>query len=198
MTPPVGLAWGLSYLLGAIPVGFLLVKLFKGTDVRQAGSGNIGATNVTRVAGKGLGRAVFGLDAAKGALAAAVLAPALLSPADSTVRLGCGLAAVIGHCFPVFLRFRGGKGVATAIGAVAAAMPRVGLVMLLVWGVVFFFTRTVSIASLAAAAGIPLAQAWLGYSKDAIAWGVTLAALLILRHHQNIRRLLRGEEHHFR
>lgn len=191
------LAWSLSYLVGAVPVGFLLVKLVKGTDVRQGGSGNIGATNVTRVAGKGLGRVVFALDVAKGAVAVSLL-PMLITPASLTARLSCGMVAVVGHCFPVFLGFHGGKGVATAIGVVTLTMPGVGLAMLLVWGVVFFLTRTVSLASLAAAVTLPLTQSLLGYSNEAIGWGGALALLLILRHSQNIRRLLRGEEHHFR
>jgi glycerol-3-phosphate acyltransferase PlsY len=190
------LAYSLAYLLGSIPVGFLLVKAVKGTDVRRVGSGNIGATNVTRAAGKGPGRLVFALDAVKGGLAAQVVAPWLLA-STLEARLACGVAAVVGHCFPLFLGFRGGKGVATAIGVLLATMPRVAAGLLAIWAAVFVVTRTVSLASLAAAAGIPLLQLLLGHRGAPLVWGSGLGLLIILRHHANIDRLLRGEEHRF-
>ena len=190
-------AWLASYLVGSIPTGDALVKWIKRVDVRTMGSGNIGATNVTRIAGAGLGRLVFVLDALKGLLAVWGFAPWLIHPLTPTDQLLCGLMAVIGHMFPVFLKFQGGKGVATTIGIVAGTMPWVAAVSLCVWVCGFFLTRYVSVASLAAAVVIPLGQLATHRAPADIGLGTLLALLIVMRHRANIDRLLHGREHRF-
>jgi glycerol-3-phosphate acyltransferase PlsY len=184
-----------SYLLGSIPTAYLLVKRLKGVDVRAVGSGNVGATNVTRVAGVRAGLVVFLVDAAKGLLAVLVVAPALLQPMTAAARLGCGLAAVLGHAFPVFLNFRGGKGVATTIGVLVGTMPLIAAACLGVWLACFLIWKYVSVASLAAAATLPVAQALAGRPSPELLLGSALALLIIARHGDNIKRLLAGTEH---
>lgn len=179
-----------SYLLGSVPFG-LLIGWWRGVDVREQGSRNIGATNVFRVVGKGEAAATLLLDGMKGA--APVLAARGLSAGDAWVA-AAGCAALLGHCFPVFLRFRGGKGVATGLGAVLAALPAVGLTALLIWLLTAFCFRYSSLAALVAAASIPVATAaWEG-PGPLLVFAVALAALIAARHHANIRRLWRGEE----
>ncbi len=190
-------ALGFAYLLGAVPTGFLLLKRLKGVDLRITGSGNIGATNVTRVAGSGLGRLVFVMDAAKGLIAAHVLAPLLCPGSASWVPLACGAAAVLGHNFPVFLSFRGGKGVATTIGVLLGTMPLVAAGSLLIWALCFAVWRYVSLASLAAALVVPVGQAITRQPAPDLALGAALALLIIVRHGANIQRLRAGTEHRF-
>lgn len=187
-----------SYIVGSIPMGYWIVKRVKKLDVRKIGSGNIGATNVTRVAGLSLGRVVFALDAAKGLIA--VLFFALLAPQPTTLstRLLCGLSAVLGHVFPVFLRFRGGKGVATLIGVLLGSMPWIALGYLLVWGLLFAVSRTVSLASIVASLSLPILQAIAGQSSREVLLGAVLGLLLVIRHSDNIVRLLQGTEHRFK
>ena len=181
-----------SYLIGSLPTAYLLVWRLKRIDVRTVGSGNVGATNVSRVAGFMAGLVVFCIDLAKGALAVWWLAPWFaLTPA---MRLSCGLAAILGHNFPVWLGFRGGKGVATTIGVLVAAMPPVAAAVIGVWGLVFLIWRYVSLASLAAALAIPLAQALAGQGLAERLVGALLAGLIVVRHHANIRRLVQGTE----
>ena len=183
-----------SYLIGSFPTGFLLVKWLKRIDLRAVGSGNIGATNVGRVAGVWASALVFVIDAAKGVLAVVVVAPrALPSPHPAAV-FACGLAAVLGHTFPLFLHFKGGKGVATTIGVLLSAMPPAGIVYLLVWMVCVMVWRYVSVGSLVAAASIPLVQRLLQRSPAEILLGIALAFLIVLRHRANIDRLRRGTE----
>lgn len=188
--------WALaaSYLLGSFPSAYLLVKRLKRVDVRTVGSGNVGATNVGRVAGAGAGAVVLLVDALKGFIAARWLAAWLIPSATPAAQLACGLTAVIGHNFPVFLGFRGGKGVATTIGALLGAMPAVAASWVLVWVVVFALSRYVSLASLAAAAVIPVAQAVMGQGTAELALGAALALLIIIRHRANIQRLRQGTE----
>ena len=145
---------GASYLAGSIPFGLLLGRFFAGVDVREAGSGNIGATNVARTAGRRLGVLTLVLDAAKGALAVGVTAWALGVPNDAGWPAAAGLAAFLGHVFPVWLRFRGGKGVATALGAFLALTPWLTLGAALVFGVTFAASKVVSVSSLAATAAL--------------------------------------------
>jgi len=182
-----------SYLLGSFPTGFLLVKWLKRVDLRTVGSGNIGATNVGRVAGRWASALVFVLDAAKGALPVA-MTPFLLSVRPPAAGLACGLAAVVGHNFPVFLNFKGGKGVATTIGVLLAAAPTAGLAYLIVWGAGLLITRYVSVSSMMAAASIPIVLLALHRSSPEILVGLALALLIILRHRANIDRLRRGTE----
>lgn len=190
-------AWLASYLVGSIPTGYVLVKWIKRVDVRTMGSGNIGATNVTRIAGAGLGRLVFVLDALKGLLAVWGFAPWLIHPLTPAMQLFCGLLAILGHMFPVFLKFQGGKGVATTIGVVAGTMPWVAAASLLVWVCSFFLTRYVSVASLAAAVVIPLGQFVTHRAPAEIGLGALVTLLIIIRHRANIERLLQGREHRF-
>ena len=184
-----------SYLIGSIPTAYLLVKRLKGIDVRTVGSGNVGATNVTRTAGLAAGSVVFLVDLAKGWVAAAVIAPWLNPHASMTTRLACGLFAVLGHTAPIWLRFRGGKGVATTIGALLGAAPIVAAVYLVTWAIVALISRHVSAGSLLAAVSIPIAQwAVLHRPIKDIALGALLMLLIILRHQANIARLLQGTE----
>lgn len=184
-----------SYLVGSIPTGYLLVKWVKRVDVRTLGSGNVGATNVTRVAGGGLGKLVFVLDAAKGLVAVLLIAPLAGMTTGRTLGLSCGIMAVLGHNFPIFLRFQGGKGVATTIGVVLSTMPEIAAVCLGVWLICFAVWRYVSVASLAAAAALPLAQLAARHTLAEVLLGGALAVLIAVRHRTNIQRLLAGAEH---
>lgn len=193
-----------SYLLGSIPTGYLLVRFIRKQDIRTVGSGNIGATNVLRSGGKGLGAATFLLDMLKGcaavwlgSLAAPVLLPA--SPLRNVEALAA-LCAVIGHMFPIWLRFRGGKGVATGFGVFLVAAPAAALAAISVFALVLAVTRYVSLASILGAASFP-PFAWLLIHGEKppffIAVEATVALLIIVKHYQNIRRLLSGTESRF-
>jgi glycerol-3-phosphate acyltransferase PlsY len=182
----------LGYLSGSIPFGLLLVRAARGVDVRGQGSGNIGATNVARVAGRGLGAAVLLLDALKGAL------PVLLARAvDGTgvVPAAVGLAAFAGHVAPPWLGFRGGKGVATALGVLAMLAPRAALAAAVTWAVVLAVLRISSVSSLLAGI-VAVAVAWLAPGTPPVA--ATLTSLIFLAmlwtHRGNIGRLLRRGE----
>jgi len=192
---PLLLSLVASYLIGSIPTAYVLVKRVKRVDIRTMGSGNVGATNVTRVAGVRMGAAVFLIDVMKGLIAVMVIAPWLLVPVTLTAQLSCGLMAVIGHSFPLFLNFRGGKGVATTIGVLLGAMPLVAGVCLVVWVACFLIWRYVSVGSLVAAVALPLAQAAMGQSRSELLLGASLALLIIVRHQANIERLVQGTEH---
>ena len=194
---PLLTAMAASYLAGSIPTAYLVVKWLKRGDVRTIGSGNVGATNVTRAAGLWAGAGVFAVDLAKGWLAASVIAPALLHDPAQAVRLACGVLAVIGHTFPVFLKFKGGKGVATTIGVLAGGAPQVFWACLAAWAVAFALSRYVSVGSLAAAATLPVMQILFERPLTEVLLGTALAALIILRHRANITRLLQGTEHHW-
>lgn len=184
-----------SYLIGSIPTAYVLVKWTRRIDVRTIGSGNVGATNATRAAGISVGVVVFLIDMAKGLIAAFVIAPAWVHPTSQTVRLACGLAAVIGHAFPLFLKFRGGKGVATTIGVLVSAGLVIAGACLAVWLVCFLLWRYVSVGSIAAAVTLPLMQLVM-HRPPAEAWlGTALSLFVIARHRANIERLLQGQEH---
>ena len=215
----------LSYLLGSIPFGYLLVRIFHGEDVRQSGSGNIGATNVSRKSPV-LGVVTLLLDALKGS--AAVLAALVLlrgefiswasgngpwypdrawtaMPDAVQARVVTGMAlaalfAILGHVFPIWLRFRGGKGVATGLGAFVLIAPKTVLVAVCIFAVVVLVFRYVSLGSIIAVAVFPL-LAWLlheyGNSWLALALMSLASLLIVARHHQNIRRLLAGTERRF-
>ena len=191
-----------SYLLGSIPVGYLLVRLFRNQDIRSVGSGNIGATNVLRSGGKGLGAATFILDATKGA--AAVALAAIISPhiamAPRNIEALAAVVAVVGHMFPIWLRFRGGKGVATGFGVFLVAAPWGALAAITVFIIVLLLTRYVSLASILGAGSFPVFAYFLVRGdKPAffIAAQFIVASLIILKHHANIRRLLTGTENRF-
>lgn len=185
-----------SYLIGSIPTAYLVVKRLKRVDVRTVGSGNVGATNVTRVAGWRAGLVVFLIDLSKG-LAAVMLVARLLQPATPATRLACGVAAALGHSFPIFLGFRGGKGVATTIGVLMGAAPSAGLVCMAVWVILFAIWRYVSVASIAAAVTLPITQLATHRPTPEMFLGLSLALLIIARHHTNLARLRQGTEHRF-
>jgi glycerol-3-phosphate acyltransferase PlsY len=187
-TWPFYLGFALAYLLGSIPFGLVLTRIAGFGDIRSIGSGNIGATNVLRTGNKGLAAATLLLDGGKGALA--VLIAERYGP-DMAVLAAAG--ALLGHCFPVWLRFRGGKGVATALGTWLALSWPVGLVACGTWLVVAALSRYSSIASLVAMAVAPLA-AWHFQGPQFAELGVFMAVLVWIRHHQNIARLIRGQE----
>src|SRR5712672_1365147 len=189
-----------AYLLGSIPFGLLLTKLFGGGDVRKTGSGNIGATNVARVAGPLPGILSLLLDAAKGA--AAVWLAARFSNESAAWMMIAALAALIGHCFPVWLKFRGGKGVATAAGAFLVLCPPALLGSIILFLLVLYFWRYVSLASIAASASMPLLIYILWAPHHAppliVTFGALAAAMIIIyKHDANIQRLVQGEESKF-
>ena len=209
MTPLLPIAAAAGYLLGALPFGYLVARAH-GVDIFKAGSGNPGATNVKRVLGSKAGNLVYILDALKGAVAAGwpLLAAAFCGatagdPGWSLWGMGAGVAAgvvvlfaaVLGHSFSVFTRFKGGKGVATASGGLAVLMPVPIIVGLSVWFVTFLVSRYVSLASILAAATVP-GVAWLCTMPATLKIMVTLlGALVIVRHQSNLRRLFQGTEH---
>ncbi|HTV88456.1 MAG TPA: glycerol-3-phosphate 1-O-acyltransferase PlsY [Stellaceae bacterium] len=182
------IAAAIGYLLGSIPWGLLLTRAAGLGDIRQVGSGNIGATNVLRTGSKGLAALTLALDLAKGV--AAVLIGAMWGPAPA---LAAALAVVIGHIFPVWLGFRGGKGVATALGVLLALAWPVALAAAAVWLAVAALSRLASLAALVGAvAAAALAAAFLDPARAAVIAGIAL--LVILRHRDNIRRLVAGTE----
>lgn len=181
-----------AYLLGSIPSALLVVWLMTGKDVRREGSGNVGATNAVRIGGIAAGILVTAMDVAKGALP--VWAMSVLNPASVWLAAAM-MAAVVGHCYPVWLRFAGGKGVATAFGAFVVLAPVPALAALGVWLVVLAVGRWVSLASLVGAAVFPLLASILEPPGSVLLIGVSLAAVLIIvRHHGNIRQLIAGSE----
>jgi len=177
-----------AYLIGSIPFGLVLTRVFGAGDIRKIGSGNIGATNVLRTGRKGLAAATLLLDAAKGTVA--VLVGKSFGP-DIAVIAAWG--AVLGHLFPVWLRFRGGKGGATALGVGIGLVPILGLYGALTWLAVAVLLRYSSLATLLAIASAPVYAWYLGYYQIAEAF-VPLVILVWIKHHANIRRLLKGEE----
>jgi glycerol-3-phosphate acyltransferase PlsY len=189
-----------AYLLGSIPFGLLVGKLSGGADVRAAGSGNIGATNVARVAGPLAGIVTLLLDAAKGALA--VVLAARLSDQSSTWMIIAGLCALVGHCFPIWLGFHGGKGVATAAGVFLVLCPPALLGSVILFVLVVVYWRYVSLGSMSAAAAMPLLIYffWAPHHAPpyAVTFGSLAAALLIVyKHDANIQRLVQGDEPKF-
>jgi glycerol-3-phosphate acyltransferase PlsY len=185
-----------AYLAGSIPFGVLLARLFAGVDVRTVGSGNIGATNVARAGGKKLGIAVLLLDAAK-AIAPILVARAVFAghPRAEAWTVAVALAAFCGHLFPVWLGFKGGKGVATGLGIFVVLSPWAALGGVVTYAAAYGATRVSSVGSLAGTAvcmlGTFVEYGW----TSPVSWaGVALAALIVLRHRENIRRLVRGEE----
>lgn len=203
-------AWGIglgvaAYLLGAIPVGLLIARL-KGVDIRRVGSGNVGATNVFRSVSKPLGVLTFFLDAFKG------FAPAFFFPgwlacltggtSSETLAVVYGVVAVVGHNWPIYLLFKGGKGIATSTGALMGFAPPAAGIGLVVWLLVFFASRYVSLASIAACAAVPVAS-WVllvFHCTEGLVVPITLTVLGLVgiwRHKSNVQRLLHGTEHRF-
>lgn len=182
----------LGYACGSIPFGLLLARRV-GVDVRRVGSGNIGATNVARSAGTGLGVATLALDAVKGA-APVMLARAL---ADDDVAAAAGLAAFLGHVFPVALRFAGGKGVATALGVLVVLCPPAALAGVVLFVAVFATSRYVSLASIAGTLAAPVVAAALSYPSSITAAVAAMTIVIVARHRENFGRLRAGTEPQF-
>jgi len=186
-----------GYLFGSIPFGLIFAKILGGTDVREHGSGNIGATNVSRVAGPGAGTLTLIFDAGKGA--AAVWLAARFTEHSASAMMFAGLAALLGHCFPIWLRFKGGKGVATALGVFLVLCPLAAVAGVLLFLLVVAFWRYVSLGSLAAAAAMPLLVYFLWAPGHAPPMVITLgtlfaAVLLFYKHDANLQRLVDGTE----
>ena len=193
-----------AYLLGSIPTGYLLMRVFRHQDIRTIGSGNIGATNVLRSGARGLGAATFLLDVLKGCAAVGLgaFSAAQFIPGTSPRNLEAlaAVCAVIGHMFPVWLRFKGGKGVATGFGVFLVAAPWAALAAISMFALVLAVSRFVSLASIVGAASFPV-FAWFLVHGDRpaffIAAQIIVAFLIIAKHHQNIRRLISGTENRF-
>jgi glycerol-3-phosphate acyltransferase PlsY len=189
-----------AYLLGSIPFGLLFARLFGAKDVRQSGSGNIGATNVARVAGPLPGILTLLFDAGKGALA--VWLAARFADHSARMMMLTGIAALLGHCFPVWLRFKGGKGVATGLGVLAALCSSAALAAVMLFVLIVVSLRIVSLASITAAAAMPLLVYFLWAPHHApplvISFGTLVAAALIIyNHNANLQRLVEGTEPRF-
>jgi glycerol-3-phosphate acyltransferase PlsY len=192
-----------AYLYGSVPFGFLFAKVLRGVDIREVGSGNIGATNAARVLGFRYFPVVFVLDFTKGFLPALVASRVVETGADYAphpLAVGAALAAILGHVFPVYLKFKGGKAVAAGTGACTILAPWALLIAAGAWAVMFGIFRYVSLASVTAAAALAIST-WLVY-PDPLGTGLyrtafcTLAGLfVIVLHHSNIRRLIKGTEH---
>ena len=186
-----------GYLLGSLPFGYLVARAH-GVDIFKEGSGNPGATNVKRVLGKKAGNTVLVLDMLKGAAATAwPLLPMLAAPQPMVLEIIGVMAAVIGHSFSIFTKFRGGKGVATAAGGLLVLMPAAGAIAAATWLAVFFAFRYVSLASILAAASIIIAAWLLPYHVAISVIASVIGSFVILRHHANIKRLLNGTESKF-
>ncbi|WP_370253674.1 glycerol-3-phosphate 1-O-acyltransferase PlsY [Nioella sp.] len=179
----------LAYLLGAVPFGLVMARLFGLGDIRQIGSGNIGATNVLRTGSKPAAALTLVLDAGKGGIAVLV-ARALVAEDAAQV---AGFAAFLGHCFPVYLGFKGGKGVATFLGTLLALFWPAGIAACLTWLLIAAISRISSLSALVAAAMAPVWVSVLGMPQAGLVTAL-LAALIFMRHDANIKRLLKGEE----
>ena len=190
-----------AYLLGSIPFGYLLVRFVRQEDVRETGSGNIGATNVVRAGGATLGVFTLILDAMKGFIAVFLAMQFVPNTANgpSTLAIAAAVAAVVGHVFPVWLGFKGGKGIATALGVFIALVPLVALASVAVFALIVVTTRFVSLGSVIAAVSIPfLAILLVPHRSTTLLEGLSFISLLsILKHHANIVRLLKGTESRF-
>jgi len=187
----------LSYLLGAVPFGFLMVRFLKGEDLRTVGSGNIGATNAMRALGKPLGVVAFFLDFAKGWVPVALIAPALVSEGTENpmiLAVLCGAAAVVGHVFPVYLRFKGGKAVATGCGAIVGIDPVIFLIAGVVWLITLASTRFVGLASMLMGLAFPVVAGVRGHGVWVVLGTGALAALILARHRSNLLRMIDGTE----
>ena len=172
-----------SYIIGSIPTGLILGKTWYRRDLRRLGSGNIGATNAFRVLGKKGGAAVFLIDFFKGEIAVLLIL--------------CGLFAIIGNIFSIFMQLKGGKGVSTTLGVLSILMPKVALAVVIAWGAVVFATRYVSLGSITAAIMAPVFTAFLHYDYYYIIFSVIVMAFIIAKHRDNLERLRKGRESRF-
>ena len=183
-----------AYLIGSIPMGLIFGKLFWKKDLRQYGSHNIGATNAWRILGRKAGLLIFIFDFLKGQLGVLLGACMFASPGAMVVG---GLFAMLGHMFPIFIGFKGGKGVATALGVIAALMPKVTAIVFIVWLVLTLITRYVSVASIVAAVLTPILAAAFKEPIIYFLFGLVAAVVIVFRHRENIQRLKAGRENKF-
>ncbi len=195
------IAFVLAYLTGSIPNAYLIGKLVRGIDIRQHGSGNVGATNVFRTVGKTWGSVAFGLDVLKGFIASALLAKYFANQTSlqfGIFQLTLGITAILGHVFPIWLRFKGGKGVATSCGVFLGIFPKAVLASLAIWIIVAFLSRYVSLASLIAVSSFVVWVICFYRESDifymAIALSVLLLCFIFYTHRSNIARLIQGTE----
>ncbi|MDX1763429.1 MAG: glycerol-3-phosphate 1-O-acyltransferase PlsY [bacterium] len=179
-----------AYLLGSISFG-MLIAVKRGVNLREQGSGNIGSTNVLRVIGKREAVLTLAGDVLKGT--GAVLVARFLTDGPVWLALA-GLAAIVGHNFPLYYRFKGGKGVATTFGVLFAYMPWVGLILLVIWGGAVWWTRISSVGALSVSAALPLLSFWFFQDPVHRFFGAAAALMMVVRHKDNVGRLLRGEE----
>ncbi len=186
-----------GYFLGSVPFGILVARLFdRNVDLRETGSGNIGATNVARAAGKSAGILTLALDAGKG-IFPMVLAYMLVGEDYFWLSL-VGGAVFLGHVFPIYLRFKGGKGVATALGVIVSLSAVTSFLLVVLFALIVYFTRYVSLGSVCAAAALPILMALLGPpSRACVTLSLLMAFLIIYNHRENIHRLLSGQERKF-
>jgi len=192
----IAIIFGIGYLLGSLPYGFILVKIFKHKDIRKIGSKNIGATNVLRAGYTWLAVATLLADAFKGFLAVMIVKYMIfmnlfITP-DIAFAALAGLSAIIGHMFPIWLKFKGGKGVATSYGTILAISPILGIIILLVWLVVAALSKYSSLAALLSFASLPIATYFLAPNLQLFMAIITL--MVFLKHKENIKRLLKGTE----
>lgn len=179
-----------SYLLGAIPWAYLIAKMTKGIDIRECGSGNVGFTNALRTIGKGPAILVLIGDIGKG-IAAVMMVKHFGTPLLATL---AGLMVVIGHNYPVFLKFRGGKGAAAGFGALLALLPLEALLAIIVWMITVFLTRYVSLGSILGALTVPIATIYFHNEMHYLLFSILGASFVIFKHHSNISRLIKGQE----
>lgn len=187
----LGLTILLAYVIGSIPNGLIVGKMMCGVDIRQFGSKNIGATNAYRVLGPWPAFWVFITDALKGV--AGVVIGQLLD-GNSIALLAGGIAAMAGHNWSLFLKFKGGRGVATGLGVIAVLVPKVTAIVFIIWALIVYTTRYVSLGSIVAAVLVPVCMWFFSESIEILLFGIVAALFVILRHKPNIERLLKGEE----
>ena len=186
-----------AYFLGSVPFGILVTRAFdKNVNLRETGSGNIGATNVVRAAGKAAGVVTLLMDVGKGILPMALT---YMLVGENYLWLSLvGGAAFLGHVFPVYLNFKGGKGAATALGVILALSPVITFIIIVMVGLIVYFTRYVSLGSICGAAALPILMAVLGPPSRNCVWlGLLISIVVIYKHRENIHRLLTGQEHKF-
>jgi glycerol-3-phosphate acyltransferase PlsY len=187
-----------SYLIGSIPTAYIFGRIAKGIDIREFGSGNVGATNTFRVLGRGPGLAVLAIDILKGFISAAYIAGLFLyiSPVarPELYRIFTGLSVILGHNWPLFLKFKGGKGVATSGGVVAGLIPKIFWLGFVVWCVVFYLTGYISVASIITSMSIPLFTLFFGEPTEIVVFMSILCLIIVYKHRSNLKRLKNGEE----
>ena len=192
------LGFASAYIIGSIPTAYIFGKVLKGIDIREYGSGNAGATNVFRVIGKTPGVIVLMIDIIKGFLCATYLASGFLYLAPVTrpelYRILVGLSAIAGHNWTLFLKFKGGKGVAASAGVVIGLIPKIFWLGFLVWLITFFITGFVSLSSIVAVISVPIFTLAFGEPAEIVVFMCLLCLIIVYKHKSNIRRLARGEE----